>query len=305
MNFCLWWGSKLDQFGGVFEQVTILGAGLLGASLGEAAKLKNLAGKVHVWARRKEIREKLNAGASWCDRAFAQPAEAVKGADLIVACTPVEHIVELFADIRDSIRNDALVTDVGSVKQQICETGRASFLAKGVFIGSHPMAGSEKSGLENADPRLYEGRNCFVTPFPDENIDAEITKLRNFWESLGMRVTLTSPSDHDLIVAHISHLPHFLASALAYHLSKKPSSWDNLCGGGLKDTTRIAAGDPGMWTDIAKQNRGQILLALDEFEESLKHLREHLHAEEAHAIKEFLKTGQTYRRRLPSSYESD
>ncbi|MCC5790114.1 MAG: prephenate dehydrogenase/arogenate dehydrogenase family protein [Opitutales bacterium] len=285
--------------------MTILGAGLLGASLGEAAKLKNLVGRVHVWARREEIREKLDAEARWCDRSFATPAEAVEGADLVVACTPVEHIVGLFGEIRGSLRKQALVTDVGSVKQQICEAGRASFSGKGIFIGSHPMAGSEKSGLENADPRLYEGRNCFLTPFADEDIGVPLTKLQNFWKGLGMRVTLTSPSEHDYIVAQISHLPHFLASALAYHLAQKPSSWDNLCGGGLKDTTRIAGGDPGMWTDIAKQNRGQILSALDEFEGSLKLLREHLHAGEAHAIKEFLKTGQTYRRRLPSTYDSD
>jgi len=195
----------------VFEQLTILAPGLLGASLGLAARYYALAGRVHVWARRAESRLACQE-ADWCDGAFADPLEAVGGSDLVVVCTPVDQIVAMTRRIAPGLRQGALVTDVGSTKSRICRLCAHAAPTGTVFVGSHPMAGSEKSGMQHARADLFRGRACLVTPL-EETPAGAVEQVAGFWRALGMEVTSMSPEKHDEIVAHISHLPHKLVEA--------------------------------------------------------------------------------------------
>jgi cyclohexadieny/prephenate dehydrogenase len=280
----------------VLQQLTILAPGLLGASLGLAARHFSIAQRVHVWARRPESRQQCEE-AAWCDAAFADPAEASKGSELVVVCTPVDRIAEMVRHISPVLQDQAIVTDVGSTKSRICRSC-AHVVPRGVsFIGAHPMAGSEKSGLSHARADLFQGRACLVTPL--ENSDPEaVDRTVRFWRELGMEVTTVSPEKHDEIVAHISHLPHLLASVLCLQLGKKPALWQAFSGNGLKDTTRIAAGSPEIWRSIFEENREELLRALDGFEREVATLRSHLHNEEWAQVRHLLRLGKAYREEL-------
>jgi prephenate dehydrogenase len=131
----------------------------------------------------------------------------------------------------------------------------------GAFVGAHPMAGSERSGWEHGTPDLFEGRTCFVTPHKGADPRA-LRLVSRLWRDLGAKVVAVDPDTHDTIVAHISHLPQVLASALCSFLAGKPSSWRDFAGGGLRDTTRIAASNPRVWMPILRQNRRAVSAAL-------------------------------------------
>ncbi|WOO42944.1 prephenate dehydrogenase [Rubellicoccus peritrichatus] len=283
----------------MFRSVCILGPGLLGASLMQALRERGLAERLTTWSRRAETRLKCE-GKPWCDAVYPTALEAVDGADLIVICLPVEHIVPTLEGIRSAIKPGCLVTDVGSTKSLICRHGQA-IMPEGVdFIGSHPMVGSEKTGPENGYAELFEGGACFVTPLVDTP-QAVIEKTIRLWKAVGMEVGSASPEKHDEIVAHISHLPHFLASALCSYLATQNNDWQNFAGAGLRDTTRIASGDPALWKSIASQNREEILRALDGFEEEIQRFRSALHNEKWFEIINLLERGKTYRDRLRMS----
>jgi cyclohexadieny/prephenate dehydrogenase len=280
----------------MFEQITILGPGLLGASLAMAVKEKGLAKSVHAWSRRAETRAKC-IQADWCDAVFETPAEAVAGSDFVVLCTPVETIVPIIEQISATLKPGALITDVGSTKSLICRHASAALSGASVFIGSHPMAGSENSGMEHARIDLFQDAACLMTPLPDAP-DTEIARLMNFWEALGMRLATVSPEEHDEIVAHISHLPHLLASTLCSLLAKKEPNWRHFSGGGLRDSTRVAAGDPQLWKQILEQNREEVLRSIDAFENELQQLKAALLNNESHALTAILEQGKKYRDQL-------
>lgn len=280
----------------MFKQITILGPGLLGASLLQAAKERGLCKSTAAWSRRAETRAKCE-GQPWCDAVFSDAGKAVADADLVVACTPVDTIVPLLKEIAAKLKRGALVTDVGSTKSLICRHGRAALPKKIGFVGSHPMAGSEKTGLEYATPELFEGRACFVTPLVGTPAK-EVDKLTKFWKALGMEVATTTPEVHDEIVAHLSHLPHLLASAFCAYLGTCDPKWAHFAGPGLRDTTRIAAGDPALWRAIAMENREEILRALDGFQKELDGLRAALHNGQPFAIQHLLERGRDFRVRL-------
>lgn len=231
----------------------------------------------------------------WCDAVFESPEEAVTDSDLVLLCTPVNAILSLLGTIKPALKADALVSDVGSAKRLICEKAQTLFKdTSAVFVGSHPMAGSEQTGMENARAELFKGATCILTPMADA--PSEMTQLLSeFWESLGMNVRVFSPKTHDAIVAHISHLPHVLASALCNYLAQKDPTWQTLGGGGLRDTTRIAAGDPELWQQILEQNCNEILQAVAGFEKQLNELKIALTENNTEQILEFLKQGKIYR----------
>lgn len=280
----------------MFKQITILGPGLLGASLLQAAKERGLCQSTAAWSRRAETRAKCE-GQPWCDAVYADAGKAVAKADLVVACTPVDTIVPLLEQIAPKLKAGTLVTDVGSTKSLICRLGRAALPEKVGFVGSHPMAGSEKTGLEHARADLFEGRACFVTPLMSTPTK-EVDKLVKFWKALGMEVTTATPEAHDEIVANLSHLPHLLASAFCAYLGTRDPKWAHLAGPGLRDTTRIAAGDPALWKAITMENREEILRALDGFQKELDHLRAALHNRQPFAIQHILERGRDFRVRL-------
>lgn len=277
----------------MFEQTTIIGPGLLGASLALALKEHGLTKRVHVWSRRAQTRAQAMQS-PWCDAVFEQPAAACEESDFVVICTPVDTIVPLLEEIAPVLDSNALVTDVGSTKSVICREARAAIDRQPTFIGSHPMAGSERAGMANADAKLFEGASCIITPL-DDAPDTEIARLSQLWKSIGMEVVTTSPEKHDEIVAHISHLPHLLASSLCSYLAGKDSQWKHLAGGGLRDTTRVAAGDPTLWKQILEQNREEVLRAIDGFESELHVIKSALLNQESLELNARLERGKRYR----------
>ena len=280
----------------MFAQITILGPGLLGASLAMAAKERQLTPRVVAWSRRAETRE-LCAQQIWCDAVFDTPEAAVNGSDLVVICTPVETIPPLLEQVVSHLGEGALVTDVGSTKNEICARASASIGNQAIFIGSHPMAGSEQTGLANAKPDLFQNAACILTPEASAPAP-QIDQLTEFWEALGMCVATTTPEQHDEIVAHISHLPHLLASVLCGYLSGKDGDWKALSGPGLRDCTRVASGDPDLWLQILEQNRDEVLTAINGLEKQLQHFKQALSEKNADAVKDLLQQGKTYRDQL-------
>ena len=277
----------------VFRQLTVLAPGLLGSSLAIAMRERGLADRVHVWARREEVRLQCDAQ-PWCDAVYAAPEEAVRESDLVVLCTPVETIHRLARRIAGSLAEGAIVTDVGSTKSLVCRFCDAFMPEHAFFVGSHPMAGSEKSGMEHARSDLFQGRACFVTPLleTDEGALSQVVRL---WKSLEMEVTTLSPEAHDEIVANISHLPHFLATLLCSYLRSKNPTWRNHAGNGLLDTTRIASGNPQIWRAIAEQNREELLRALEGFEQELRVLQSALANEKYFEVLNILERGKDFR----------
>lgn len=229
----------------------------------------------------------------WCSAAFRKPVDAAEGSDLVVVCTPVDHILPLLTQLEPFASAHALFTDVGSTKSRICRGVSGGRLAK-QFVGAHPMAGSEKSGMEHADPDLFVDRPCLITPTDSTDPEA-IEKVIAFWNALGMRVSTLSPEKHDEIIAHLSHLPHLLASALAAQLSAKPDAWKALSGQGLRDTTRIASGSPELWSAIFQENREELQRALDDFDTLIGRFKSALHNEDWHSLSHLLSKGKSFR----------
>jgi len=280
-----------------FEQVTIVGPGLLGASLAMALRARDACERIVVWARSSERIEQCS-GKEWCDQAEEDLARAVSGSSVVVVCTSVASISSLVSEIMRHTSEDVLVTDVGSVKEPICasavESGRG---ASGAFVGSHPMAGSEKSGMDHAKADMFEGKPCIITP-QDDTPEAATQAVRAFWEKLGMKVYSMNPAEHDRSVAHLSHLPHLVSSSLAHCLNGIPEEWKKLAGRGLLDTTRIAEGDPGLWEQIMAMNKSHLLDSVSELENSLKLARERLENGSGDEVREFLETGSLFRKSL-------
>ncbi len=281
----------------MFQQLTIIGSGLLGASLGMAVKNKGLAQTIKVWARRKETLS-LCKVEDWCDYAEDDLEQSVKGSEFVIICTPVETIPKIIEKIAMVSNDGTIITDVGSVKSKICYLGDQAVLNSGVgFIGSHPMAGSENSGMGHADLNLFNGKPCIITSTEKSSRNmVEITK--GFWKALNMNVYEFSPEEHDKAVAYFSHLPHLISSCLANNLEWKPKSWRKISGNGIKDCTRIAAGDPELWKQIFLMNKEPLMLALDDWENTLLKLREIIQNEDIDKILSFLEQGANFRKDL-------
>jgi cyclohexadieny/prephenate dehydrogenase len=277
----------------VFRQVTIIAPGLLGASLGMACRERHLASRLLVWARRPEARAScLEAG--WCDAAPESLLDAVRGSDLLVLCPPVAAIVPLVEEIAPALAPGALLTDVGSTKGQICAAAPGLLPPGRHFVGAHPMAGSEKSGMEHADAGLFAGRPCFITP-ATETDPAAVARIEAFWQAVGMRIHRARPEEHDALVAHVSHLPHLVATALSVTLGRETPGAERLAGGGLRDTTRVAAGSPPMWRAICEQNRDALLGALEDFRESLGAVTGALERNDFDELEALLEEGRQFR----------
>jgi cyclohexadieny/prephenate dehydrogenase len=277
----------------VLPQLTILAPGLLGGSVAKAARARSLAQRIVVWARRPEVRLRLREQ-PWCDTVADSPETAAAGASLVVIAAPVDKIVELTRSIAPHLPAGAIVTDVGSVKGEISRLGHTALGQHAHFVGSHPMAGSEKTGWEHADAELFARRACFVTPL-EKTDPAAVETVVKFWNDLDAEVTTLDPDAHDEIVAHISHLPQVLASTLCAFLAKKNPAWRNFAGGGLRDTTRIAASDPALWRTILEQNRDEILRALRQFQDELQAMQSSLANRDWFDVVARLERGKAYR----------
>ncbi|OGV56623.1 MAG: hypothetical protein A2X49_08535 [Lentisphaerae bacterium GWF2_52_8] len=258
-----------------FRTVAIVGLGLLGASLGLALRGKNVT-RIG-WTRKEEALDKALADGV-IDRGGCDLAKLLPEADITVLCLPVSQIVSYCREFARHWRPGSIVTDIASVKECIVEAAAPVLAAHNVhFIGSHPMAGSEKSGIAAARIDLYKGASVFITPQPASVSDA-LLSVKKLWELAGAQTMTISAAEHDTLVAHTSHLPHFLAAVLARTvLSGEQTPMRQLgCAGGFRDTTRIASSNPVMWREIIAANRAAVLQALKEFEANLSQLRQYL-----------------------------
>ncbi len=274
-------------------QLTVLAPGLLGGSVARAARELGAARKIVIWARRPETRLALREQ-PWCDEVADTPEAAVAHASLVVVAAPVDQIVPLVRKIASALPPGAVVTDVGSVKGEISRFGTAALAPRAHFVGSHPMAGSEKTGWEHGSARLFAQRPCFVTPLPESDLRA-VETVAEFWRTLGAEVVTVGADAHDEIVAHISHLPQVLASTLCSFLAQRSPAWRNHAGGGLRDTTRIAGSDPQLWRTILEQNRDEILRALRHYQEELHGFQTALANRDYVEVTARLERGRAYR----------
>jgi prephenate dehydrogenase len=254
----------------LFERVAIVGIGLLGGSLGLALRERRLARLVTGYARRDlTLAECRERGA--VDLPTRNLAQAVDGADLVVLCTPVSQMAPLVREILPLLRPGALLTDVGSVKAGVvAEIEPLCARSETIFVGSHPMAGSEKTGVLAARGDLFDGTRCVVTPTP-RTPPAARAAIRRLWEAVGSEVVELSPAVHDDLVSRSSHLPHVIAATLARYVLSPAHARDQarLCATGFRDTTRIASGSPEMWRDIALANRAALSRVLEVFIQDL------------------------------------
>ncbi len=273
-----------------WEKIAIIGVGLLGGSIGMAAKERRIAGRVEGYVRRVESILKCESIGA-VDRASCNLGEVVSGADLIILCTPLAQMKQLVENMDSFIGKETIVTDVGSAKVKVVEELEPLLAKMGsYFVGSHPMAGSEKTGVDAAKSNLFNGAICVVTPTKTSNKDA-VKKVEGFWRSLGGDVLELSPELHDELVSRSSHLPHIVAAELARYVlnPKHPKEQSMLCSSGFRDTTRIASSSPEMWRDIVLANQNQLSIVLDEFINGLIKFKEILTRGDSEQIEEFFK----------------
>jgi len=274
------------------QTVAIVGVGLIGGSLGAALRKRGLARVIGVGRNAERLKEAQRAGV--IEEAEVELRAAAARSDLIVFCTPVDRIVTGVREAAAACRPGTLLTDAGSVKVTICES-LAAGLPQGVtFIGSHPLAGSEKQGFEHADSELYKDRVCVITPDKSTPPDT-VTKLRRFWEGIGMHVRELSPEAHDRALAQTSHLPHVVASALAAILEPECAP---LAATGFRDTTRIAGGDPDLWVAILLDNAEAVLESLKKYESSLGAFTRAIEKRDGEDLKQLLAEGRDRREDL-------
>ena len=249
--------------------LAILGPGLLGGSIALAARARGLH-RVALWARRPEAIAEIEA-LGVADRVSTNVRAVAADADLVIFCTPIGAMPALAREIVTAIPAGALITDVGSVKAPVCAELRAIFQARGRFVGSHPMAGSEQTGLAAARADLFEGAVSIVTP--DAQSDpAAVAGIREFWAALGCRVLELAPHEHDEIVALVSHFPHLLAATLVNTVAAENVRAFDFCGPGFRDSTRIAASPPAMWAEILGSNRVAVRRAAEAMIEKLREI---------------------------------
>ena len=273
--------------------IAIIGPGLLGASIALAARRAGGA-RVAIWARRAEIVEEVRAR-EIADVVSSDLDAVLAGASVVVLCVPVGAMPALAREIVTRISADALITDVGSVKAGVVAGLAPIFRERGRFIGSHPMAGSDRAGHTFASAELFDGRVCIVTPDaatpPDALADATV-----FWQMLGCNVRTLAPAEHDEVVALVSHLPHLLAATLVNTVAAKNPAAFAFHGPGFFDTTRVAAGQPELWAEILRTNSAAVRAGAEAMIEKLREITTLLDREEP--MKEFLTQAKTLRDQL-------
>jgi len=284
----------------IFKQVTIIGIGLIGGSLGLALCGRNLARQVigvDPDPENRRLAEERGAAHLLTDAA----GEAVRGAELVVLATPVGSIPAVLAEITPHLRPGTVVTDVGSVKKAVVDRAAAAMPSGVFFVGGHPMAGSERSGMAGADPYLFENAYYIITPAPEVPEEA-LQRVYALATGVGARVVRMNAEEHDRAVAAVSHLPHLTAAALVNTLAALPAreKFLPLAAGGFRDTTRVAAGNAAVWRDIFLTNRQAVLDVLAVFHRQVMLLEEAVAAEDMRTITALLEQAGRVRRSLPA-----
>jgi len=271
----------------VIRQLAIVGVGLLGGSVAKAARLGGLAHRiVGIGRDAGRLRPALDDGT--LDLAVTELDAGVREADFILLAAPVLTIEGLLERVWRAAPDGALITDVGSTKRNIVRAAERLAATRSLsFVGSHPLAGSEQAGYRVARADLFRGATVVVTPTEATELGA-LKKTTEFWEALGARVSSLDPETHDRTVAAISHLPHLIACALVDGAARVEPSALELAARGFRDTTRIAAGDPDMWTEIFLANRDALSATVEAFREALADLQRTIDAGQADALRAVL-----------------
>lgn len=276
-----------------FGTVAIIGVGLIGGSLGMALKTRRLAANVVGIGRRPErLQQAVQMGA--IDHATTDLHTGLADADIVVLCTTVGNILETLPEILESVKPGAVVTDVGSAKTQIVARAQSA----PHFVGSHPMAGSERTGVEAATPLLFQEATWALTPTRDTDPRALQTIL-TLAQELGAATLVLSPETHDALVAVTSHVPHVLASALmrqAAAIRAQTPEIQRLAAGSFADMTRVAASSPALWRDVCLSNRDAVLSALDAYRTQLDTLQAAVAASDPAALEAFFAEGAAAKR---------
>lgn len=279
-------------------RVAVVGVGLIGGSIGMALRERGLATSVVGVGRNSKTLERARALGA-IDEVTTDLPRGVAEADAIVLCTPVDRIVDDAKRVADAAPKTALITDAGSTKRRIVEAVERLPRAAELFVGAHPLAGSDRSGAAFARADLFQGRVCVLTPTsrtPNDRLRA----AREFWASLGCRILEMGPSEHDEVVAYTSHLPHALAASLA---STVPADWLPLAAGAFRDCTRVAGADTDLWTAIFRENRGPLMTSIGKLQDRLATLKYALMNDDEESIRRWWEDARA-RRALFESQQS-
>ena len=258
----------------------------MGGSLLMALRSRSPRTRLGAWARKAQAIEELKAQ-GLVDFGATDAADVARQTELVVLCLPVDQMEEISAAIKSALPAGSVVTDVGSVKKSIVDSLEKIFTGEASFVGSHPMCGSEEAGLAAARPDLYENALCVVTPTPQSR-EAALRVVEALWRTAGARTVIMSPGEHDRAAASVSHLPHVVAALLVETVFGDNPKFRDLCAGGFRDTTRIAAGSPEIWTAILSSNRKEVVATLDRFGVALAEVRAALERDDKQAIRNFL-----------------
>jgi len=287
------------------ERVAVIGVGLIGGSFALALKEKKLCGHV-VGAGRSAANLKLALERGAIDSIAADPAAAVRDADLVLVAAPVAQFESIFRQIEEVLKPAALLIDAGSTKRDVVATARAALGAKiARFVPAHPIAGAEQSGAGAAHAGLFRGRRVVMTPL-EENRPQDLESVGGLWAAIGARVSRMTPGEHDQVFAAVSHLPHLLAYALVSEISQRPDSAQlfGYAAGGFRDFTRIASSHPEMWRDICIANADQLLKEISSFSGELEKVRKFLERRDAASLEKLFADARAARGRwLTGEYE--
>ena len=259
----------------MFNKICIIGCGLIGSSIARGIKKYNLSRKI-VSSNRSDATNKKIIKLNMVDEASSDTKKIVKECDLIIIATPLSSYKDVILKIRSSIKNGAILTDVGSVKKKAIPLVEKNIPKNVSWISSHPIAGTEESGPESGFSELFKDRWCILTP-SKQSKDQDVKLLERFWKKLGSRVDIMDAKKHDYILSITSHIPHLIAYNIVNTTLKIQKKKDRdiikYSAGGLRDFTRIAASNPIMWRDIFIQNRKNTSKMIDKFIENLKDLK--------------------------------
>jgi prephenate dehydrogenase len=269
----------------MFEQLGLIGCGMMGGSFALALKRAGLVKRVVGYSKSPSTTERARQ-LGVIDVEAPSALLAVSGADLVLLAVPVSATEATFKAIRHLVRGDVLIMDVGSTKREVIDAARRVLKDQvGVFVPTHPIAGKELAGVDHADPDLYKGRQVILTPI-ERTLTAQLEKAHKVWTALGCHVKQMSPEAHDAAYAAVSHLPHLVAFALMNGISSQQQAEDflSLAGPGFRDFTRIAASDPVVWRDILMSNREELLAQSRMFQRALHALETAINADNPDAL---------------------
>ncbi len=284
----------------LFDRVALIGAGLIGSSLGRAIRQEQLAKSVAAYSRRSDTRERLSH-LGIVDNVAKSIKEAVDDADLIIISVPVGASEDVAKKLAPHIKPGAIVTDTGSVKESVIRAVVPHLPNSANFVPGHPIAGTENSGPEAGFASLFEGRWCVITPTNDTNQSA-IDKVTNLWQRMGSKVDIMSAAHHDKVLAITSHIPHLIAFNIVGTVADLEDDTKmeavKYAAGGFRDFTRIAASDPEMWRDVFMENREAVLEMLGRFSEDLSALQRAIRRGDANNLETKFTRTRDLRRRV-------